>query len=64
MQSEKFVLTEEPEQIRKYTWYDPLLIKQRDQRKNYVILKGRHQRDKKSRNKEGKEITGTQSVHR
>ena len=64
MQSEKFLLTEEPEQTRKYTWDDPSLTKQRDQRKNYVILKGRHQTDKKSRNKEGKEMTATQSAHR
>ena len=36
-------------------------MEQRDQRKNYVILRDRHQRDKKTSNQEGIEMT-TQSA--
>ena len=42
VQSEKLVVTEESGKTRKYTWDDPLLTEQRDQRKNYVILRDRH----------------------
>ena len=38
---------------RKHTWDGPLLTEQRDQRKNYVILRDRHQRDKKTVNNKG-----------
>ena len=62
VQSEKLVVTEEPEKTSKYTWDGPLLKEQRDQRKNYVILRDRHQRDMKNGNKEGKELTTTQSA--
>ena len=62
VQSEKLVVTEEPGKTSKYTWDGPLLTEQRDQRKNYVILRDRHQRDMKNGNKEGKEMTTTQSA--
>ena len=57
VQSEKLVVTEESGKTRKYTWDGPLLTEQRDQRKNFVILRDRHQRDKKTSNKEGIEMT-------
>ena len=61
VQSEKLVVTEESGKTRKCTWDGPLLTEQRDQRKNYVILRDRHRRDKKTDNKEGIEMT-TQSA--
>ena len=61
VQSEKLVVTEESGKTRKYTWDGPLLTEQRDQRKNYVILRDRHRRDKKTGNIEGIEMT-TQSA--
>ena len=39
-----------------------MLTEQRDQRKSYVILRDRHQRDKKTGKKEGIEMTTTQSA--
>ena len=57
VQSENLVVTEESGRTRKYTWDGPLLTEQRDQRKNYVILRDRHRRDKKTSNKEGIEMT-------
>ena len=51
MQGENFVVTEESGRTRKYTWGSPMLTEQREQRKNYVILRDRHQRDKKTGNK-------------
>lgn len=44
--SEKFA--EETGETRKHTWGGPLLIEQRDQKKNFVILKDSYQRDKKT----------------
>ena len=61
LQSEKLLVTEESGKTRKCTWDGPLLTEQRDQRKNYVILRDRHRRDKKTGNKEGIEMT-TQSA--
>ena len=61
VQSEKLVVTEESGKTRKCTWDGPLLTEQRDQRKNYVILRDRHRRDKKTDNKESIEMT-TQSA--
>ena len=62
VQSEKLVVTEDSGRTRKYTWDGPLLTEQRDQRKNYVIPRDRHQRNKKTSNKEGIEMTTTQSA--
>ena len=62
MKSEKLVVTEESGKTRMYTWDGPLLTEQRDQRKKYVILRDRHQRDKKTGNKEGIEMTATHSA--
>ena len=60
VQSEKLVVREESGKTRKYTRDGTLLMEQEDQRKNYVILRDRHQRDKKTCNKEGIETTATQ----
>ena len=62
VQSEKLVVTEESGKPRKFTWDGRLLTEQRDQRKNYVILKDRHQRNKKTGNKEGIKMATTQSA--
>ena len=61
VQSEKLVVREESGKTRKYTRDGTLLMEQEDQRKSYVILRDRHQRDKKTCNKEGIEMTTTQS---
>ena len=37
-----------------------MLAEHKDQGKNYVILRDKHQRDKKTGNKEGIEMTSTQ----
>ena len=37
-----------------------MLAEDKDQGKNYVILRDKHQRDKKTGNKEGIEMTSTQ----
>ena len=60
--SEKLVFTEELGKTRKYTEEGLLLTEQGDQRKNYVIMRDRHQRDKETGNKEGIEMTTTQSA--
>ena len=60
VQSEKMVLTEESGKTRKQIWDGPLLAEHKDQGKNYVILRDKHQRDKKTGNKEGIEMTSTQ----
>ena len=57
MQSETLVVTEESGKTRKCTWNGPLLTEQRDQTKNYVTLRDWHRRDKKTDNKEGREMT-------
>ena len=61
VQSEKLVVTEESGKTRKCTWDGLLLTEQKDQMKNYVILRDKHQRGKKTGNKEGIEMTTTQS---
>ena len=51
------VVTEESGKTRKYTWDGPLFTEQKDQRKNYMILRDKHQRDKETGNKEGIKMT-------
>ena len=65
VQNEKLVVTEESGKtirVRNYTWNRPLLTEQRNQRKNWMIWRDRHQRDKKTSNKEGIEMTTTQNA--
>ena len=62
VQSEKLVVTEESGTTRKCTWDGLLLTEQRDQMKNYVILRDKQQRGKKTGNKEGIEMTTAQSA--
>ena len=65
VQNEKLVVTEESGKtirVRNYTWNGPLLTEQRNQRKNWMIWRDRHQRDKKTSNKEGIEMTTTQNA--
>ena len=51
------VVTEESGKTRKYTWDGLLFTEQKDQRKNYIILRDKHQRDKETGNKEGIKMT-------
>ena len=62
MRREKLVVTEELGKTMKYIEECLLLTEQRHQRKNYVIMRDRHQRDKETGNKEGIEMTRTQSA--
>ena len=55
-------ITEESGKIRNYTWDGSLLTEERDQKKNNVILRDRHQRDKKTSSEEGIKMITTQSV--
>ena len=58
----KLAITEESGKIRNYTWDGPLLTEERDQKKNYVILRDRHQRDKKTSSKKSIKMITTQSA--
>ena len=61
MPSEKLAVTEEPGKTTKNTLDGLLLAEQRDQ-KNYGILRDSHQRDRKTSNKGGIEMTTTEST--